>query len=96
MVTGEDVGREAADIIKRIQAGEPAQEMLPEPVRPKIVLDETTLARFGMSTPQRAILINPVEKSGESGAIASTSTIGWTVGVLAFIALYVGLRRYRQ
>lgn len=96
LVTGEDVGRSTAELIQRILSGEPAREMLPEPVSAHLVLDGTALTRFGLKPPQDATVVNALESPSHFDEIASTPAIGLTVGLLAFAVVFFLLRRYKQ
>lgn len=96
LVPGASVGREAAKLIMRIQAGERADEMLPEPVPAKVVLDGTALARFGMRVPSGATVVNALEMKRESDEI-NAIPLPWAVfGLAVFVGAFVFMRRYRK
>jgi len=96
LVTGRETGRRAVRAAHRILAGEPAREMLPEPVPAAIVLDGSALARFGMAPVKGAAVINAVGAPDGSDQIASGFAPAAVAGLLAFAALRFLIRRYRQ
>lgn len=96
LVAGREAGRRAMELAQRILAGEPAREMLPEPVAAEIVLDGAALARFGMRPAPGATVVNPPDAPGESDRIASGFAPLAAVGLLIFAAALFLLRRYRQ
>lgn len=92
VVTGEDVGRETARLMRRAWGGETVNEMLPDGVKPRIVADGTAMGRFGMKLPKGALLINPVEHPDIPAGATSGSWFGWLVGLLAFACLFILIR----
>ncbi|BDQ34240.1 hypothetical protein [Pseudodesulfovibrio portus] len=96
LATGRDTGRYAMRTAKRILAGEPAREMLPEPVPATVVLDGLALARFGMTPMEGATVVNAPGTPGGSDEIATGFAPTAAAGLLAFAVLFFLLRRYRQ
>ena len=96
LVTGRDAGRSAVRLAQRILAGEPAREMLPEPVAARMVFDGSALARFGLTPPAGATVVNAPEIPDGSGQVASGFALMAVAGLAAFAVLLFLLRRYRQ
>lgn len=96
LVTGRETGRRAVRLARRILAGEPAREMLPRPVPAATVLDGTALARFGMTPPADATVVNAPDAAGTADEITEGFATMTTAGLLVFAALLFLFRRYRQ
>lgn len=96
LVTGRDAGRFAVRTANRILDGEPAREMLPEPVPARVVLDGQALARFGMVAPDGAEVVNaPDAPSVPDGLAQGVAPLALT-GLAAFGLLFFLFRHYRQ
>jgi hypothetical protein len=98
VATGKNQGSSAAKLIKRILAGEPAEEMLPQPPQPQLVADATVLARFGIQAQnipllQTAQLVNKPVRPTETDTITSSGILSAALGLVALAALLYLLRR---
>ncbi len=95
MVPGHELGAAIGALVLRIMAGEPAGEMLPEPVTPRPVVDMTVLARFGVArelVPADALVLNEPNRPQEPAGAAPTGFAALALaGVLA--GAYLLLRR---
>lgn len=96
LVTGKDTGRIAVRLARRIMAGEPTREMLPEPVPARTVLDGAVLARFGMAQPEGATVVNAPGPPDASDEIVSGFGPTAAAGMAVFAVLVFLLQRYRQ
>lgn len=96
LVSGRDVGRQAIRLARRILAGEPAREMLPEPVKAKVLFDGTGLARYGMTPPPDATVVNGPKTPNESDEILPGAAPIALAGLFAFAGALYLLRRYSQ
>jgi len=95
LITPNDVGRNVAAVVKRILKGEPAQEMLPEPIRPRLCFDGTALARFNLKPPKGAQVYNDPAKTVATPSALPVSGLAWCFGLAVFGLLLFLLRRYR-
>jgi hypothetical protein len=95
MVPGRELGAAVGALVLRIMAGEPAGEMLPEPVTPRPVVDMTVLARFGVAReliPADAMVLNEPNRPQEPAGAVSTGFAALALaGALA--GVYLLLRR---
>ena len=96
LVTGRETGRQAVRLVRRILAGESAREMLPKPVPAETVLDGLALARYGMTPPPGATVVNAPDATDASDQITEGFATMTTAGLLAFAVLLFLFRRYRQ
>lgn len=95
VVTGEDVGKEAARLVRLVENGEVVNEILSDGVRPHLVVDGTAMARFGMKVPEEALVLNPVVRPAHPKGEASGSWIGWGLGLSTLAGLFFLARFYR-
>ena len=98
VATGEAQGRALARLVSRIQAGEPPQEMLPQPTLPQLVADATVLARFGIDARQvlllsGALIVNEPAHPDEQGDIRPSGILTAVLGLIFFVGLLYLLRR---
>jgi hypothetical protein len=100
-VPGPDLGAGLAGLARRIMAGEPAGEMLPEPLRPRPVADLTVLARFGVpatALPPDTLTLNtpsrPEETTGAApaGLAAAAATAVFLAGLYGVVRRRAGRR----
>ncbi len=96
MVRAQAQGAAAAQVVRRILAGESAAEMLPEAVQPVPVVDFTALTRFGIPSTRLSddtLAVNvPQHPEEPSGAISSGTVLG-LAGAVALALLAVMVRR---
>nr|WP_321513313.1 hypothetical protein [uncultured Pseudodesulfovibrio sp.] len=95
LISGNAVGQDAARLVKKILQGENIQEMLPQPVHGSLILDGKALARFGISPPEGATVVNPPETVSEPENAISTNMIGWFFGILLCAGLFFLFKRYK-
>jgi hypothetical protein len=95
MVPGHALGAAIGVLVLRIMDGEPAGEMLPEPVMPRPVVDMAVLARFGVArelVPADALVLNEPSRPQEPAGAAPTGFAALALAG-AFGAAYLLLRR---
>lgn len=96
MVRSRDLARRTVRVVERLRAGEPAEEMLPEPVAPVVMADLTVLARLGIDParlPAGAVTINSPDAPPDAEPVDTT---GWGLvlsGLLAVFGVLWLLRR---
>jgi len=95
MVSGKAVGQDAARLVKRILKGENVQEMLPQPVHSELILDGKALARFGITAPDEASIVNKAETVAEAENAIPTNAAGWGIGLILCAGLFFLFRRYK-
>lgn len=95
MISGKAVGLNAARLVDRILHGENIQEMLPQPVHSELILDGNALARFGISAPDKATIINPPKMAAEAEDAIPANATGWGVGIILCVGLFFLFRRYK-
>lgn len=95
IISGKAVGLDAARLVDRILHGENVQEMLPQPVHSELILDGNALARFGISAPDRATIVNPPEAVAETENAIPANAAGWGVGIILCGGLFFLFRRYK-
>lgn len=95
MISGKTVGLDAARLVDRILHGANVQEMLPQPVHSELILDGKALARFGISAPDKATIVNPPEVVAEAENAIPANAAGWGVGIILCVGLFFLFRRYK-